>query len=130
MDLSTVMGGRAAARPAAGPAVTRTVTDFVVAFLDRIAVGGGPWASLREAAAVVQGPGAGHLLPAIDSGGYTEWEQIRERLSDLAAAWSTPVLESLAVALRGGAGPGKPMQQYLLACAQAEACAALTPSSA
>jgi hypothetical protein len=108
-----------------GPAVTRTVTDFLVVFLDRVAAGGGPWTSLQDAVAVVRGPGAADLRAVIDTGRYLEWEQMLDRLGDLGAAWRTPVLASLAVALRRGAWPGQAMRHYLLTCAQAEACAAL-----
>lgn len=78
---------------------------------------------------IVRGPGAADLRAVIDTGRYTDWERMLDGLGDLAAAWSTPVLESLAIALRRGAWPGKAMQQYLLACAQAEACVALPRSA-
>ena len=105
----------------------RTATDFVAAFVNLAAGQEGNASAVRGAAHAVQGPGAEDLRVLVDCSRWNGWASAIERLSELATEWGTPVLESLAVALRTNELVREPMRNYLLACAQAEACAAVLP---
>lgn len=101
---------------------TRTVTDFVAVFLDRTAGAMGPQSALREAAGAVRArPGGRDLAELVDGAGREGWATTVERLAEMGYQWGSPVLESLAAALRSTDCLRAPMQSYLLACAQAEA---------
>ena len=106
----------------------RTATDFVAAFVNLATGPDGNASALRGAAHAVQGPGGEDLRVLVDFARWDGWASAIERLSQLATEWGTPVLESLAVALRTSELVREPMRNYLLACAQAEACAAVQPS--
>ena len=100
----------------------RTVTDFVAVFLDRTAAAMGVQSALREAAAAVrERPGGDRLADIVDGAMRAGWPATVERLDALGAEWDSPVLVSLATALRAAESLRSPMQAYLLACAQAEA---------
>jgi hypothetical protein len=100
----------------------RTVTDFVAVFLDRTAAAMGVQSALREAAAAVRDrPGGDRLAGIVDGAMRNGWPATVEGLGQLGTEWDAPVLVSLATALRSSEAVHKPMQAYLLACAQAEA---------
>jgi hypothetical protein len=100
----------------------RTVTDFVAVFLDRTAAAMGVQSALHEAASAVRGrPGGDRLAQVVDGTMRDGWPATVDGLAELGTEWNSPVLASLAVALRSTECLRSPMQAYLLACAQAEA---------
>jgi hypothetical protein len=100
----------------------RTVTDFVAVFLDRTAAAMGVQSAVRHAAdAVRDRPGGDRLAAIVDGAMRNGWTPTVEALGQLGSEWSSAVLVSLATALRSAESLHKPMQAYLLACAQAEA---------
>ena len=110
---------RAGAEAGQPSSFQRAAAEFVVGYLDALATGAGPQMALENASRPLRGPGADELVEAANVYGIT-LEDSAERLAEVAQQWESPVLASLATALRAG-GPGPARRAYWLAGAQAVA---------
>lgn len=107
----------------------RVAADFVAAFVDARRQSRSVEGALARAARTVMGPGAEELRRAVgvgSMGSLVPLDHASLLLHDLANKWGTPVLATVGLAIREGNQPSGAMSEYLLACAQAEAIAALT----
>jgi hypothetical protein len=103
--------------------IARQIADLVAVFLAIHDNGHEQWPALASAVAAVTGPVADELRPAFEQRPGRASERL-DLLDDLARRWASPLLATLAEALRANTVP----TAYLLAVAQASGTAETRPA--